>query len=117
MTVHFTGSSLPHTQVFEGRQHRVHRVRPTSSAQVFLECIPFGECVVVMHQHVISCESRLCFVDDRVVQDKSTPETVNGKETISCQTLADFDFVSRHTTHCRLVLQLFQNTVVVLLSL
>jgi hypothetical protein len=53
----------------------------------------------MMHQHVISCEGRLCFVDGSVVQDKSTPETVHGEETISGQTLTDFHLVARHTTH------------------
>ena len=99
MQVHITGSRFPHTQVLKGRQRRVHWVRPTSSPQVFLESIPFRERVGMMHQHVISCEGRLCFVDGSVVQDKSTPETVHGEETISGQTLTDFHLVARHTTH------------------
>ena len=72
MQVHVTGSRFPHTQVLKGRQRRVHWVRPTSSPQVFLESIPFRERVGMMHQHVISCESRLCFVDGSVVQDNAS---------------------------------------------
>ena len=86
MQVHVTGSRFPHTQVLKGRQRRVHWVRPTSSPQVFLESIPFRERVGMMHQHVISCESRLCFVDGSVVQDKSTPETVWSSLTLSERT-------------------------------
>jgi hypothetical protein len=53
----------------------------------------------MIYQHVVSSKSRLRFVDGSVVQNKSASETVHGKETISCQSLADFHFVARNSTH------------------